>query len=96
MKKGIIIPILAVLVLAIVALVWQLRQKTVENEEMTQLFEIEKEEMENEYSSFAVQYDELQVQISNDSLVRQLEKEKIRTQQLLEELYNARYDEIDF
>ena len=86
MKKGIIIPILVVLALAIAALVWQLRQKTVENEEMVQLFEIEKEEMENEYSSFAVQYDELQVHISNDSLARQLEKEKLRTQQLLEEL----------
>lgn len=53
---------------------------------MTKLFEMEKEEMENEYSGFAVQYDELQVHISNDSLIRQLEKEKIRTQQLLEEL----------
>ena len=86
MKKGIIIPILAVLAIAVGVLAWFLRAKTVENEEMSQLFEIEKEEMENEYSSFAVQYDELQVQISNDSLAHQLEKEKLRTQQLLEEL----------
>lgn len=86
MKKSIIIPILAVLAIAIGVLAWFLREKTVENEEMSQLFEIEKEEMENEYSSFAVQYDELQVQISNDSLAHQLEKEKLRTQQLLEEL----------
>ncbi len=55
-------------------------------EEMTELFELEKEEMENEYSSFAVQYDELQVHLSNDSLIHQLEKEKMRTQQLLEQL----------
>ena len=53
---------------------------------MTQLFEIEKEEMENEYSGFAVQYDEMQRHISNDSLIRQLDREKQRTQQLLEEL----------
>ena len=57
-----------------------------EIEEMTQLFEIEKEEMENEYSGFAVQYDEMKVHISNDSLIRQLDREKQRTQQLLEEL----------
>lgn len=57
---------------------------------MTKLFELEKEEMENEYSGFAVQYDELQVHISNDSLIRQLEKEKIRTQQLLEELRHTK------
>ena len=53
---------------------------------MVQLFELEKEEMENEYSSFATQYDEMQILISNDSLVAQLEREKLRTQQLLEEL----------
>jgi len=63
---------------------WQKSQQNIE--EMTQLFEIEKEEMENEYSGFAVQYDEMKVHISNDSLIRQLDREKQRTQQLLEEL----------
>jgi len=63
---------------------WQKSQQDIE--EMTQLFEIEKEEMENEYSGFAVQYDEMKVHISNDSLIRQLDREKQRTQQLLEEL----------
>jgi len=56
------------------------------NEEMVQLFELEKMEMENEYSTFATQYDEMQILISNDSLVAQLEREKLRTQRLLEEL----------
>lgn len=86
MKKNVFIPILAILVAIVVWLALSLQKQTVENKEMSQLFEIEKEEMENEYSSFAVQYDELSVQISNDSLVHQLEKEKLRTQQLLEEL----------
>ena len=56
------------------------------NNEMTQLFAIEKEEMENEYSTFATQYDELQIQINNDSLKEKLESEKLKTQRLLEEL----------
>lgn len=56
------------------------------NSEMTQLFAVEKEEMENEYSTFATQYDELQVQINNDSLREKLESEKLKTQRLLEEL----------
>ncbi len=56
------------------------------NKEMTQLFAIEKEEMENEYSTFATQYDELQIQINNDSLREKLESEKLKTQRLLEEL----------
>ncbi len=56
------------------------------NKEMSQLFSIEKEEMENEYSTFATQYDELQIQINNDSLREKLESEKLKTQRLLEEL----------
>ena len=57
-----------------------------ENQEMTELFAIEKEEMENEYTTFATQYDELQVQINNDSLREKLATEQLRTQRLLEEL----------
>ena len=57
-----------------------------ENKEMTELFAIEKEEMENEYTTYATQYDELQVQINNDSLRQKLENEQLRTQRLLEEL----------
>lgn len=56
------------------------------NTEMAQLFELDKEEMENEYSGFAKQYDELQFTITNDSLIKELESEKIKTQRLLEEL----------
>ena len=56
------------------------------NKEMAEVFAVEKEEMENEYSTFAAQYDELQVQINNDSLREKLESEKLKTQRLLEEL----------
>ena len=36
---------------------------------MSELFAVEKLEMENEYTTFATQYDELQIQINNDSSV---------------------------
>ena len=82
---GIVIAFLAVAGIAVFYMLsWQKSQQNIE--EMTQLLEIEKEEMENEYSGFAVQYDEMKVHISNDSLIRQLDREKQRTQQLLEEL----------
>ncbi len=61
-------------------------QQRQENKEMSELFAIEKLEMENEYTTFATQYDELQVQINNDSLREKLESEKLKTQRLLEEL----------
>ena len=87
-KTGLVIAIVAIALLAatVVYLFLSVRDKGREIEEMSQLFEIEKEEMENEYSGFAVQYDEMKMHISNDSLIRQLDKEKQRTQQLLEEL----------
>ena len=83
---SIIIIVAIVLVGALTFLGIRLNQANKANEEMVQLFELEKIEMENEYSTFATQYDEMQILISNDSLVAQLEREKLRTQRLLEEL----------
>lgn len=86
-KLGIGLLALAVLLVgALVFLGIRLSQANKANEEMVQLFELEKQEMENEYSTFATQYDEMQILLTNDSLVAQLEREKLRTQQLLEEL----------
>ena len=53
---------------------------------MLELAEMDKREMENEYEQFAMQYNEMKMQINNDSLVAQLEKEQQRTEELLEEL----------
>ena len=83
-KNLIIIIILLVIIIGGVSF-YAFRQNQ-ENKEMTELFAIEKEEMENEYTTFATQYDELQVQINNDSLRIKLESEKLKTQRLLEEL----------
>ncbi len=69
----------------IVFLVLFLREKKAGNE-MAQLFELEKEEMSNDYLSYAQQYDELQEIITNDSLRVLLDREKMRVQRLLEEL----------
>ena len=87
-KAGLVIAIVAIVLLIGVAvyLSLQLNKSQTEISEMTELFELEKEEMENEYSGYAVQYDEMKVHLSNDSLIRQLDKEKQRTQQLLEQL----------
>lgn len=84
-NKGLIIAIIVLAVIVVGVSYFALRQ-TQQNKEMSELFAIEKEEMENEYSRFATQYDELQVQINNDSLREKLESEKLKTQRLLEEL----------
>ena len=85
-NRTIFFVIISILVVGLLVVSYFLVQKSNENEEMAILFEIEKEEMENEYSTFANQYEELQVQINNDSLQVKLEREKLKTQRLLEEL----------
>lgn len=57
-----------------------------DTEQLTQLAEMEKKEMENEYTQFALQYDELKRSIRNDSLLQRLTEEEQRSQSLLEEL----------
>ena len=85
-KNTILIIVIAVLIVLMGGVSYFAFRQTQKNKEMTELFAIDKEEMENEYSQFATQYDELQVQINNDSLREKLESEKLKTQRLLEEL----------
>lgn len=84
-NKSLIIIIVALAIVIAGVSFFALKQ-TQKNKEMAELFAIEKQEMENEYSNFATQYDELQIQINNDSLREKLESEKLKTQRLLEEL----------
>lgn len=87
MKKSVIIPIIAVLVLGIAALVYlNLRQRQ-EMVEMVEQMEFEKEQLEDEYEELAIQFDGYQSpDIHNDSLVELLGQEQQRVQDLLEEL----------
>lgn len=85
-SKNILYIALGILLVAAIAfgIMWVNSNKQID--EMEELFAIEKEELESEYSTFATQYDELKIRITNDSLRIKLDQEKLRTQQLLEEL----------
>ena len=85
-QKITFIAVSATLLIAAIILGVMLMDSRKQNVEMQELFALEKDELENEYSSFATQYDELQIRITNDSLQDKLEQEKLKTQQLLEEL----------
>ena len=89
MKKTWIIVASVIATALIGILVWlflSLQEQKQVNEEMQELAELDKQEMENEYERFTLQYSEMMTQINNDSIVAQLTKEQMRTQQLLEEL----------
>lgn len=85
-KNKSLIIIGSVLVLLLVGVTVLLVMEKTTNKELVQEFELEKEDLENEYTRFAQQYDELKLTISNDSLSVLLEQEQLKTQRLLEEL----------
>ena len=83
---GIVIAALIILVGVIGFLLTRMHEQKIESQQMLELAEMDKREMENEYEQFAMQYNEMKMQITNDSLVAQLEKEQQRTEELLAEL----------
>ncbi len=76
----------AILVAAVVFLLLQNRQKDVEMQEMVEQLTFEKEQLEDEYEDWALQFDGYGKNISNDSLAELLSHEQQRVQDLLEEL----------
>ena len=98
--KNIFVTATALLLVALAAVIGYLILRTNRAEEekqhmqeLQQLAEMDKLEMQNEYEAFAQQYQELQMQINNDSLIAQLEKEQQRVQDLLEELRRTKDDD---
>lgn len=90
MQKKYVVAIVAIVAIllcgGIVYLYFGLQKQKKANEELEQLAEMDKKEMENQYSEFAMQYDELKHSIRNDSLLDKLDQEQQRAENLLAEL----------
>ena len=96
MKKY-VLPLMSLVILALIAgAVWlflSLQEQKQVNQDMKELAALDKQEMENEYERFALQYSEMKTQINNDSIVEQLTQEQLKTQKLLEELKKVKADD---
>ena len=87
----IVLSVISVIFLITGGYLWiALRNSEAYNVEIQELMALEKEEMLNDLTSAQIQYDELMVRINNDSLRIKLEREQVRTQQLLEELEHTK------
>ena len=89
MKKKILIPLVVVILVLLGGLAYlfmNLQHQKQVNRDMQELAELDKQEMENEYERFTLQYSEMKTKINNDSIIAQLTEEQMKTQQLLEEL----------
>ena len=89
MKKKILIPLIVVILAllgGVAYLFLNLQEQKQANEDMQELARLDKQEMENEYERFTLQYSEMKTKINNDSIIAQLTEEQLKTQKLLEEL----------
>ena len=75
-----------VLIAGVAYLFHNLQKQRRANDDLEQLAAMDKKEMENEYTQFALQYDELKRSIRNDSLMQRLTQEENKTKSLLSEL----------
>ncbi|MDO5075409.1 MAG: hypothetical protein Q4D66_06010 [Bacteroidales bacterium] len=86
MKKTLLLALLLPLALASCQNNEKQKQQEKELEELRQLAEMDRREMENQYEQFTLQYDELKKGIKDDSLLVRLEAEQQRAENLLAEL----------
>ena len=86
-KSKIVLSVTLVITLFVVAVMAYLIHKSnLQIDEMTQQYEIEKEELADEYTQLAIQYEGYQLNVNNDSLIDKLENERLKVQRLVEEL----------
>lgn len=64
----------------------KIKDQEKELEELRALADMDRREMENQYEQFAMQYDELKKNVKDTKVLKQLEAEKQRTQELLEQI----------
>lgn len=90
-KKSIIfIVCLVILLIGVGVTAYLLIKEKKANYSLNQEFQLEKTDLETEYSQFSKQYDEIKMTVKNDSLADLLDKEQMKTQRLLEELKSVK------
>ena len=88
-KKNVIIAFVLLLLVASGVIFYLLRSLSTtqtEMEEMVEMMNYEKEQLENEYADVALEIEGMSIKVNNDSLLHQLDREQKRVQLLLEEL----------
>ncbi|HEY5592259.1 MAG TPA: hypothetical protein VIK55_14740 [Paludibacter sp.] len=90
-KKNLIIIIVAVIVIAVLAIavfyfVNKANEKEKEMKEVVEMMNFEKQQVEKEFSDLNSEFDGYTSNIHNDSLVKLLQDQKTKVQQLLDEL----------
>ena len=85
-KKALVIVGAILLVILIIAGIYTIIHQRQQLTDIQNLAEIEKQELEEQYNEVALQYEGFKIEVSNDSILHQLESEQAKVQRLMEEL----------
>lgn len=96
MNKKIIIAAVAVVAILGGVIAWlalSLKSQKEDLEFFTEQYALEKDELETEYNSLAIEYEGYKLKVNNDSLEQKLEDQRIKMQQLVEELRQTKKED---
>lgn len=85
-KMSLLIMAVAVLLLLIAGAAYYILHQHRQMEELEQIYELDKETLEDEFNELSLQYEGVMFKISNDSLLNLLSTEQAKVQRLQEEL----------
>ena len=81
-----LVAVIAILIVGLSVAGYFIFKKNTQLDELQELNEISKQQLEDEYEGIATQYEGFKITIKNDSLLQQLTNEQAKVQRLLEEL----------
>ena len=85
-KKALIIVGAILLALLIAGGIYTILRQRRQLTDIQNIAEIEKQELQEQYNEVALQYEGFKIEVSNDSILHQLESEQAKVQRLMEEL----------
>lgn len=83
----------AVLLVVVIALAIALWRQTQTVNFLTEEYALEKEQLADEYTQLAIQYEGYKLEVNNDSLEQKLEDQRIKIQRLVEELRQTKAED---
>lgn len=85
-RKALIIVGAIVLLILVAIGIYTIVNQRQQLSDMKEIAEIEKQALQEQYNEVALQYEGFKIEVSNDSLLHQLESEQAKVQRLMEEL----------
>lgn len=92
-KNTLYITLASLLALALAASLFFIYRLREDNAVLVEQFALEKEQLEDEYTQLAIDYEGYKLEVNNDSLEQKLEDQRLKMQRLVEELKQTKAED---